>query len=87
MEYFRDQFHEVAKANHWDDASTLIHLRESLKDEAKECGRSQTIQGIEARLRGCFGMAPREARTKLATFKKQQKTSMLQHADEISNLV
>ena len=46
VEYFLNQFHKVAEANHWDDASTLIHLRESLKDEAKECGRSQIIQGI-----------------------------------------
>ena len=58
VEYFLDQFHEVAEANHWDNASTLIHLRESLKEEARECGRSQTIQGIEARLRGRFGMTP-----------------------------
>ena len=87
VEYFLDQFHEVAETNHWEDASTLIHLRESLKDEARECGRSQTIQGIEARLRRCFGMTPREARAKLATLKKHHKTSMQQHTVEISNLV
>ena len=26
VEYFLDQFHEVAEANGWDDAGTLIHL-------------------------------------------------------------
>ena len=34
IEYFLNQLHEVAEANHCDDASTLTHLRESLKDEA-----------------------------------------------------
>ena len=27
MEYFLDQFHEVAEANNWNAASSLIHLR------------------------------------------------------------
>ena len=77
----------MAEANYWDDASILIHLRESLKDEVRECGRSQTIPGIEARLGGRFGITPLEARAKLATLKKHHKTSLQQHADEISNLI
>ena len=36
---------------------------------------------------GVFGMTPREARAKLAMIKKHHKTSMQQHADEVSNLV
>ena len=87
IEYFLDQFNEVAEANRWDDASTLIHLRESLKDEARECGRSPTQQGVEDRLRNRFGLTPREARAKLALCKKASKTSLQQHADDISRLV
>ena len=87
VEYFLDQFTEVAEANGWDDASTLIHLRESLKDEARECGRSPTLQGVEDRLRTRFGLTPREARAKLALCKKAPKTSLQQHADDISRLV
>ena len=87
VEYFLDQFNEVAEANRWDDTSTLIHLQESLKDEARECGRSPTLQGVEDRLRNRFGLTPREARAKLALCKKASKTSLRQHADDISRLV
>ena len=87
VEYFLDQFNEVAETNRWDDASTLIYLRESLKDEARECGRSPTLQGVEDWLRNRFGPTPREARTKLALCKKASKTSLQQHADDISGLV
>ena len=87
VEYFLDQFSEVAEANRWGDASTLIHLREGLKDEARECGQSPTLQGIEDRLRTRFGLTPREARAKLALCKEASKTSLQQYADDISRLV
>ena len=64
-----------------------MHLRESLKDEAKECGRSAIMQGIEDRLRGHFGITPREARAKLARIKRSSKITLQQHADEIGQLV
>ena len=73
VEYFIDQFNEVAEANGWDDASTLILLKERLKDEARECGRSPTIQGVEDRLKTRFGLTPREARAKLALCNKAPK--------------
>ena len=87
VEYFLDQFHEVAEAKGWNDTGTLIHLRGSLKDDARECGRSPTLQGVENRLRSRFGMAPREARAKLALCKKATKTSLQQHANDVSQLV
>ena len=77
----------MAEANGWNDAGTLIHLRESLKDDARECGRSATLQGVEDRLRSRFGMTPREAQAKLALCKKATKTSLQQHADDVSQLV
>ena len=70
-----------------DDASTLIHLRESLKDEARECGRNPTLQGVEDRLRNTFGLTPREAKVKLVLCKQTPKTSLQQHDDDISRLV
>ena len=87
VEYLLDQFHEVAKANGWNNAGTLIHLQESLMEDARECGRSPTLQGVEDGLRSRFGMTPREARAKLALCKKATKTSLQQHADDVSQLV
>ena len=78
VEYFLDQFNEVAEANRWDEASTLIPLRESLKDEARECGRSPTLLGVEDRLRSSFRLTPRKARAKRALCKRASKTPLQQ---------
>ena len=43
VEYFLIQFHEVAEANEWNDATTLIHLRKSLKEDARQSGWSATL--------------------------------------------
>ena len=75
---------EVADANGWNEDGTLIHLRESLKEDARDCGRSTTLDGVVARLRGRFGMSPREARAKLAVLKRTSKVTLQQHADEVS---
>ena len=65
----------------------MIHLQKSLKDEARECGRSPTLQGVEDRLRSRFGMTPREARANLVLCKRANKTSLQHHADDVSHLV
>ena len=67
---------EVANANGWNEVRTLIHLRESIKEYARDCGRSATLDGVVARLRGRFGMTPREARAKLGTLRKASKTTL-----------
>ena len=50
------------------------------------CGQSPTLQGVEDKLRGRFGMTPREARAKLAMIKHSNKMSPQQHADEMGRL-
>ena len=87
LEYFIDQFLDVAEANDWDHDGALLHLRANLKGEAKDCGRNPTLQGVFDSLRGRFGVTPKKARTKVATIKKSAKMSSQQHADEITRLV
>ena len=52
LEYFIDQFLDVAEANDWDPDGALLHLRANLKGEAKVCGRNPTLQGVFDSLRG-----------------------------------
>ena len=87
IKYFFDQFHEVAEANHWDSASSLIHLRENLKDKSNESGRSPTMREIEARVRGQFRITSGEARTKVARIKHSSKVPLQQYGNEVGQLV
>ena len=48
IEYFIDQFEDVANANQWNQESTFMHLRETLKDGARDCGMTDTTRGIFA---------------------------------------
>ena len=59
-----NQLTKVAEANRWDEATTLIHLR----DDARECGRSLALRGVEDQLQ--------EARAKLALLKQANKTTL-----------
>ena len=45
------------------------------------------MQGMEARLRGHFGITPREARAKLTRIKHPNKVTLQQHADKVGQLV
>ena len=74
IEYFIDQFEDVANANQWNQESTFMHLREALKDGARDCGRSDTTRGIFAALRNRYGLSPREARVRLNHLKKEYRT-------------
>ena len=49
--------------------------------------KKPAIQGVENRLRSRFGMTPKEAIAKLALCKRANKTSLQQHADDVSSLV
>ena len=87
IEYYIDQFLEVANANGWTDEAALIHLRGCLKGKARDCGRAVTLQAVFSSLRSHFGLSQREARAELATIKKTAKTTMQQHADKVSQLI
>ena len=53
---------EAIRANEWSHASTLIHLRASLTEEAMDCGRADSVESIYETLKVCFGMTSQEAR-------------------------
>ena len=86
VEYFIRQFDQVAEANEWTAAATLIHLRESLKEDARECGRAGDVEGIMTNLRSSFGMTQREARAQLATVRRDSTTTLQEHARTIERL-
>ena len=66
IEYFISRFEEIAEANEWRPAATLLHLRDSLRDSAEECGCAATVQAVYAALRARFGLSHREARSRLS---------------------
>lgn len=86
VEEFILQFSEVAEANEWTPGATLLHLRNRLKEEAKECGQGPDVQTVFNALRVRFGMTGREARVKLANLKKGPSVSFHGHATEIERL-
>ena len=87
VDYYIDQFEDVANANHWNQESTFMHLREALKDGARDCGRSDTTMGIFAALRNRYGLTPREAKSRLNHLKKDYRTPVAEHTTEVERLV
>lgn len=87
VELFINQFVEVAEANEWDHQSAVLHLRESLKEDARECGRARTLEEMFTTLRGRYGLSPKEARGRLASLKKDGRTTLQAHATEVARLV
>jgi hypothetical protein len=86
VEYFIIQFLEVAEANDWQLAASLLHLREALKDGAKDCGRAGHIDGVFASLRARYGLSPREARLKISVLRKDSRSTLQEHATEVDRL-
>ena len=87
VEYFIQQFTQVATANGWTELATLLHLRESLQDGARECGRADTIQGVFNILRARYGLTVREARNRLGCIKRNNRCPLQEHATEVERLV
>ena len=87
VKLFIGQFLEVAEVNQWDHQSTLLHLRDSLKDEAKDCSRPGQVEHILAELRARYGLTPREARARLSGLRKEYATTLQAHAVEVTRLV
>lgn len=87
VELFIGHFEDVAEANQWNPHATLLHLRGSLTDEAKDCSRPRQADQIFAELRARFGITPREARTRVNGLKKDYGVTLHAHAVEVTRLV
>ena len=87
VETFIQQFRDVISANRWPDGAALLHLRQALDGDAKDCGRPTELEGVFNNLRARFGLTPREARTRLSNEKKGFKTTLQEHASTIQSLV
>ena len=87
VEQFIRQFMDVAEASHWREQSCLIHLREGLQGDAQDCAKYDTIPKIFNALRAKFGMTAREARRKLTSLNRDQKTKLQEHASHIERLM
>ena len=87
VEYFISQFEDVADANQWDQEATWMHLREALREGARDCGQAATVRGIYAGLRARYGLTPREARNRLNNLRKEYRTPLAEHASEVKKMV
>jgi hypothetical protein len=85
--YFLRQFTDVTQANEWNPAATLLHIREALKGTAQACGNAETLEGVYNALRARFGLSVREARSKLSTLKREPRTTLQEHATEVTRLM
>ena len=86
IEYFIQQFLEVAEVNGWDQASSLLHLPRTLKEDAQDYGKAQGIVGIFQALPAGFGFTQRMARASLAGLRKETKTTLQEHASDMQRL-
>jgi hypothetical protein len=87
VELFIEQFTVIGRTNQWQDAGALLHLKEALVDDARDCSRGATIEAVLDTLRLRFGVSRREARTKLSSIKKDNTTSLQEHSVELQRLV
>ena len=87
VEYYIQQFLDVAAANQWTEAAQLLYVRESLKEGARDCGKAPTVDGVFTNLRARYGLTPREARSRLAALRKDARTTLQEHATEVERLV
>ena len=87
VELFVRQFTDVAEANEWPRAAALLHLRKALREGATDCGRAESVEGIFTALRARYGLTPREARAKIASLKRESKTTLQEHSVEVERLV
>lgn len=85
--FFIRQFEDVAQANQWEEASARIHLRASLTDAAATCGQAEDTEHIFTALRARFGITRSEAKARLVTLRREQRTSLQEHAAEVNRLV
>lgn len=84
---FIRHFIDVADASQWDEGITMLHLREALREQARDCGRADNVAGITQALRMRFGMSTAEASSRLATVKRDPKMSLQEYAGQVEKLV
>lgn len=87
VEYFIQQFHQVAEICQWREEIGVLKIREVLIGKAQECGRGSSLEIILANLRVRFGTTQREARNKLRTLRRDIKTTLHDHATEVERLI
>ena len=87
VEYYIQQFTDVAAANQWTEPAQLLYVRESLREGARDCGKAPTVAGVFTNLRARYGLTPREARARLASLRKDARTGLQEHASEVERLV
>jgi hypothetical protein len=87
VEYFIQQFTEVSIANEWPPEAAVLHLREALKEGARDCGRPRTTPDIFTTLRARYGLSTREALARVSNLRKDSKASLQEHATEVERLI
>ena len=87
VELFIEHFAEVSTANRWTERSASLYLREALKGNAQQYSRPGNVETIFTALRSRYRLSPREAHSRLSTLKKEQCTSLHEHAAKVERLV
>ena len=59
------QFTEVSELANWDERLALAQLKSCLDKGAKNCGRADSVEGVQRKLIHMYGLSPTEAREQL----------------------
>ena len=70
IEYFISRFEEIFEANEWGPVATLLHLRDSFKKSAENCGRVANVQAVYVALRPGFDCRSKKRGPVLAFYKR-----------------
>ena len=87
VEYFLQQFQEVAVANEWSEMAILLHTRTHLKNNASKCWSHATLKEVFEAFRSKYELTVRKARTLLNSLKRDTKLFLTDHATEVKRLV
>ena len=55
IEYYTQQFLDVAAADQWTEPAQLLYVRESLREGARDCKNALTVAGVFTNLRARYG--------------------------------
>lgn len=73
-------------ANDLQPAEALLHLQETVNEEAHGCGRPETLVVMFTAMRSRFALSTWKAKSKLSDLKKYFKTSLQENAAEVDRL-
>ena len=65
VEFFINNFKDVSIENGWNDGAAVLHLSDSMKDDAVGCSKARSLAGLYENLMARYSITPNKARAQL----------------------